>query len=84
MSLTVYAKIGCPFTTRTEELLRQYDSQKKTRMIYLDPRNDAATIARLKKTFDHSTLPIVLLKTAGSRFFIGGYEQLKNQIANIF
>ena len=77
MIFNVYMLDGCPYCTKTINLLNKKNLQYNEKTI---ERNK---LRKYKKKYNSNTFPIVILNYENKRYNIGGYNDLKKFLKDI-
>ena len=68
----LWVKTGCPFCVKAQEEL--FKRKKAHTLFIMDEKPEE--LNEIKKLWDHSTVPIVLMQDGDVEIFIGGYTEL--------
>ena len=76
MKLEIYSLIGCPYSIKSESLLKLYKP-----IIHKISQNDKD---KYKQQNNMNTFPQIFLLDDSKKIMIGGYSDVKNLLSKIF
>lgn len=75
----IIGSLDCPWCVKAQELLSAFEREYE----FKAHPYDSSLIKEAKKTYDHPTIPIVVMEDdRKNQFLIGGYTDLERFISN--